>query len=99
MLVVLGEVAVPRICVHPDCDEVASWQPVLILVTKGLESQRSEAELGLSYCDNHHVEVALGNLISDDGWSQICSGLVKVGRREPTRSLTVLNWRPIGFDA
>ncbi len=86
-------------CAKVGCEaEKARWVPSLLLWAKTtppaarVPGNASSLMIPLQICDEHKESMTAQDLISDEGWSQICMVLVLSGRAAPDRESAQLVW-------
>lgn len=86
-------------CSREKCPERPRWVPVLELRSRRDDSPARVKFRRLGYCDAHRGEVALADLLSDEGAGKLAKLLRESGRPEPDPRLTKLAWeRATGSD-
>lgn len=80
-------------CNCTGCNNEAHWQPLLKVSPDG--KNYAEAQFPINFCDSCKAMTLLGNLVDDTGWKVIAGGFLAIGRAEPRRELTKLEWKKI----
>lgn len=86
-------------CARTGCEaEKARWVPSLLLWAKKTPPAARNASncmslmIPIQICDDHKEKMVAQDLISDEGWSQICIAVVCMGRSSPDRESAQLVW-------
>ena len=79
------------ICQHQGCSEIAVFYPILKVTPDKLHYANAELRQ-LGTCEAHTKVIELNNIINDEGWNRIVSGFLAIGRAEPVRAYTLLEW-------
>jgi hypothetical protein len=83
-------------CSKVDCHRIPGWSPVLILRPPAvLGNGAAQAELPLKFCHTCRLTTGWQDLVTDEGWAQICQSFHDAGRPPPERSRTGLQWRKL----
>lgn len=78
-------------CKVTGCTRTATWFPILAVTPDQVHYAKAEMrELGV--CDECKAETTLDGLVDDKGWKQIAGAFLSVGKSEPRREWTKLEW-------
>lgn len=101
----------PR-CDRAGCVYLAFWRPVLVLhlvpptvaVLPGAELDRryatpARAKLQQYICGKHRSTLTAHELITQQGWDDLCAGLRRAGIPVPKREWLQIEWERIGVEA
>jgi len=83
-------------CDKTGCGNQAFWHPVFLICFKGINLNPIRALVPIHICDDHRREMKVADLLTDDGWNDICADIYKIVRTRPKKSLTELAFAPIG---
>lgn len=76
-------------CGRDGCAKPGIWYPVLVLRAHGGEAG---VVLALKVCERHRKALGVEDFVTEQGWREICAGAARIGRPEPDRALTTLEW-------
>ncbi len=81
-------------CAKVGCERTGEYVPVLFLRPPAvLGNGAAQAELPLKFCYSCHFTLGWQDLVTDEGWAQICQGFHAAGRPPPARNRTQMIWR------
>ncbi len=87
-----------QLCNQRGCRAYADWQVGFVMYADPALFPKAPpvpAWLGLYLCDAHKKETRVEDIVTDEGWTQICEGFKKARRVLPKRKLTQLQFRPV----
>jgi hypothetical protein len=77
-------------CSKQDCTANGIWIPVLKCTPD--KKNFLTAKIRLPLCDDHKAATTINDLVSNEGWKQICQVAINAGRKPPRREYTTIEW-------
>ena len=77
-------------CDRAGCTLPAKWNVGLKLWAPNRRGSPAEGATSLKVCYRCRHEVTIDDMLTAEGWGQICSGFRKIGKAEPDRRLAEL---------
>lgn len=84
-----------NICDRTNCLGDARWTPVLELRTKGHKGPPALFHIPVCICNECKPKTEIDDLMTDEGWKQLCEAIKGQGREKPTRKLTKIRWKEV----
>jgi hypothetical protein len=81
-----------KTCDVKECSNPASWVPVLLLRPKWWKGKPARGTLAIHVCDTCKPKIKVEDCLSDEGWNKILGDFRKLGRADPHRSSTALEF-------
>lgn len=86
----------PRVCARDGCGRPATTMVRLRLrPPREMGDHEIEAFIDLVLCEDHGATASAAEVITDDGWANICAALARIGIHPPDRGRTAVDAIPI----